>query len=657
MIGIRVRIHVLNKFFLSVRTSLVRDRRRHALDKDMRIYHALLLILLLPKTLLAQVGPAGVGTAASNILWLDASRGVTLTGEAVSKWNDASGNGNHAAQTTATQRPLLSTNSINGYPSILFDNDQVNYDFLTVPDNSTLEGMSGLTGFVVYRLLAGTVTSAPRCFFSKRNGVDIQEAYDWFLWNNGTNLVQNLDIDNTNNRVSSTGNYVPGNTYLNGFTYHGAAPSDANDQTLYDGNATVGSHIESTTSIPNYTSDLHIGILKGHTGTGANVSRFNGHISEIILYNKVLNDAQRIIVNNYLSAKYNTPLSSLDLYRQDNVAQGNYDHDVAGIGRTTAANTQLDSRGSGIVLINNPSGLDNNEFLLWGHDNATLGAWGVWDFPATTQGRLARVWRVSEVSNTGTAIDVGNVDMTFDLNGMGAVIASDLRLLVDTDNDGIFADETPIAGATNMGGGNYRFAAVSALVNGRRFTLGTINYGQTPLPIELLSFTATDSEKDVRLDWATASEVDNAFFMVERSMDMVSWEGIIEVAGAGNSQQRMDYVAFDSSPLLGTFYYRLRQTDTDGSSKLSTVVAITRSVTLEARIFPMPFQERIVIEILNEQLLSVDLYNVAGQRITVPMDWGAERVTLDTYALPIGSYVIHVKTENGASTTAIVKGQ
>ena len=145
--------------------------------------------------------------------------------------------------------------------------------------------------------------------------------------------------------------------------------------------------------------------------------------------------------------------------------------------------------------------------------------------------------------------------------------------------------------------------------------------------------------------------------MVERSIDLLNWEGIIEVAGAGNSQQRLDYVAFDNSPMNGTSYYRLRQTDADGSSELSTVVAITRSVTLEARIYPMPFQERIVIETLNEQLVSVDLFNVAGQRITVPMDWGAERVTLDTVTLPVGTYVIHVQTEKGTSTTAIVKGE
>lgn len=170
--------------------------------------------LFLGSPLLAQTGPGGVGNSSSNVLWLDANVGVTSVGGSISAWADRSGNGNNATQATLNLQPVLSTNVMNGYPAVTFDNDQVAPDQLKVPDNASLEGMSGLTGFAVHQLATGTASSVPRCFFSKRNGVDDNEAYDWFLWNSGTNVVQNLDVDKTNNRASSSATYTTGVNYL-----------------------------------------------------------------------------------------------------------------------------------------------------------------------------------------------------------------------------------------------------------------------------------------------------------------------------------------------------------------------------------------------------------------------------------------------------------
>ncbi len=98
---------------------------------------------------------------------------------------------------------------------------------------------------------------------------------------------------------------------------------------------------------------------------------------------------------------------------------------------------------------------------------------------------------------------------------------------------------------------------------------------QNPLPIELLSFTGRALGEDVRLDWATASEVGNDHFTVERSTDLTDWIGVADVDGAGDSQEELDYTAFDTDPLLGVNFYRLRQTDVDGNSTLSGIVSVT----------------------------------------------------------------------------------
>lgn len=620
----------------------------------MRLLHAIWPALLLPVISIAQTGPAGVGSSATNILWLDANYHVTVASGAVSSWSDRSGNGNNAAQTVAAQRPVLTGSVFNGYPAIQFDNDQTNYDFLRVPDNSTLEGMSGLTGFVVYQLLTGTSANAPRCFFSKRDGVDTQEAYDWFLWNSGANVVQNLDINNTDHRATSSGNYVSGTNYINSFTYHGAAPSDANDQILYDGNTAVGNRSEGATSIPNYTSDLYVGILRGHTGSGANTSRFNGYIGEIILYNTVLNDAQRIIVNNYLAAKYGIALTASDVYRQDEPTQGNYDHDVAGIGRTTSGNTQTDSR-SGILQISSPTDLGDNEFLMWGHDAGSLGTFGVYDLPTGLQGRWQRTWRTSEINASNSAVDVGAVDISFDLSAFASVTTSDLRLLVDTDNDGVFADETPISGATSLGSGRYRFSGITALTNNVRFTLGTINVYNTPLPVELLAFSGDVLDDDrAQLNWSTASENGSAYFAVERSTDLVQWDVALRQAAAGHSSTVITYTGIDETSLSAATYFRLRQVDLDGTTVLSNVIALEPRTKTEPVIWPNPATDHAQVAFPGGAIEQVELVDHQGRIVQVAVAKAAQQISLPLYMLRSGHYLLRLWTTNGPIVRKLV---
>ncbi|MBK8949207.1 MAG: hypothetical protein IPM68_10250 [Flavobacteriales bacterium] len=105
------------------------------------------------------------------------------------------------------------------------------------------------------------------------------------------------------------------------------------------------------------------------------------------------------------------------------------------------------------------------------------------------------------------------------------------------------------------------------------WTLASVS-AQNPLPVELLSFSARPDGDRVRLDWATATERNNAFFTVERSADNTAFSAVVEVDGAGDSQQQLDYTAYDPAPLPGLSYYRLRQTDHDGTSTVSGAVAV-----------------------------------------------------------------------------------
>ena len=340
--------------------------------------------------------------------------------------------------------------------------------------------------------------------------------------------------------------------------------------------------------------------------------------AEVIHFNYALDAVDHIMVQNYLSAKYNIALSSEDYYDEDDPGNGDYDFDVAGIGQISATVFNDDAQGSGIVRISNPRDLNDDEFFIWGHDGGTQQAIESTDVPASLDARFERVWRVSEVNSSLTAVDVGGIDISFDLTGLGSVTTTDLRLLIDTDNDGNFNDETPIAGATDLGGDIYQFANLTGITNNLRFTLGTINSIQTPLPIELMHFQAKAIDNEfVELKWLTASETNNDYFTVQRSKDGINWIDLFEVDGAGNSSTLIDYLELDRDPIIGQSYYRLKQTDYDGAFEYSNSQSVFIEInSQEILVYPNPTNDQITIIGSEQELSEIRLFNTLGQEIT-----------------------------------------
>jgi hypothetical protein len=94
------------------------------------------------------------------------------------------------------------------------------------------------------------------------------------------------------------------------------------------------------------------------------------------------------------------------------------------------------------------------------------------------------------------------------------------------------------------------------------------------LPITLLSFQAEAKEQQVMTNWITATEINNDFFTIERSKDGSFWDKVGDVDGAGDSHTELSYSFIDQRPYTGVSYYRLRQTDFDGTSTLSEPQAV-----------------------------------------------------------------------------------
>lgn len=585
----------------------------------------------------AQTGPGGVGNSASNGLWLRADAISAADSSAVSSWADLSGNGNNALQNSAAIQPLFfNTSSLNNMPVVRFDGTN---DEMAVPDNDILDGTPGITFYAVLR--PTNLNGAARGIVGKRVTftVSVEYAYSWFFYT-GNRLF--CDVHMQDNRFNAPTVFTNATNYMLSFNFNGALPA-AQRSKMYSSGTQIMQATETSAALPNSNQSLALAALNVGYGT-----YLGGDFAEIIQFNYSLDTLDRILVENYLSSKYNIALAMNDLYDEDDAGNGNYDFDVAGIGRINASILRSDAQGSGIVRMRNPAGLNDNEFLFWGHDNGGPEGTELVDVPAGVEARYDRVWRASEVNGSNVAIDVGAVDISWDLAG-GPVTASDLRLLVDTDNDGTFADETPLSGAASVGGNVYEFSGVTAIANNLRFTLGTINSTQTPLPVSLVSFSAKLLDNyQVRLNWQTASEINNDYFTVEKSTDASQWEEVLHINGAGNSTNLLTYSATDDHPFSGTSYYRLKQTDFDGQFSYSQIRAVNKNEKEElVRIYPNPARNELWVEGPQSEITTVRIYNMQGQEVSALVkidEVTSSRLHIDLGRLPEGVYALRTIT-------------
>ncbi len=386
-------------------------------------YFKLLLvfsILLFLNKGYAQFGPGGVGNSTSNGLWLKADDISQTNSTPVVTWNDASGNNNNATAAVNEQPLFVSNSSFNGMPAIRLDgiNDQ-----MVIADTDILDGTNGITIFAAIR--PNNLDGAPRGILGKRITFNDAPtyAYSWFFH---TSNYLNLDINNYNhNRFNSNPtNFSNTNNYLLKMGFDGSLAT--NQAYIYNAGSLIAQSNIPESTITNSPADLVLG------GLNYNYSnRFGADYAEVIQFNYSLNLAEEIIVNNYLSAKYNISLTSNDLYTRDNSGAGNFDYHVAGIGQATDGSNHTDSQGTGIVRVSNPRDLQNDEFLFWGEESQNP----TYTFSTNTithTEQLNSVWRIGRRNN------VGRVDISFDISGIdlsGKQSCQPLQLILDDDAD------------------------------------------------------------------------------------------------------------------------------------------------------------------------------------------------------------------------------
>lgn len=173
----------------------------------------------------------------------------------------------------------------------------------------------------------------------------------------------------------------------------------------------------------------------------------------------------------------------------------------------------------------------------------------------------------------------------------------------------------------------------------------------SPLPVELLNFSATAVNDAVQIDWTTASEINNDYFIVERSANLIDFTQIGRIEGVGNATLLNSYNLTDNQPISGVSYYRLTQVDLNGESETFAPVAVNFSNSFTGvQIYPNPASDFTFTQIHSSgsDLISADIFDLVGRRVmskTLTINKGENLIRLDLSELPVGSYLITLKSE------------
>jgi hypothetical protein len=169
--------------------------------------------------------------------------------------------------------------------------------------------------------------------------------------------------------------------------------------------------------------------------------------------------------------------------------------------------------------------------------------------------------------------------------------------------------------------------------------------GNSPLPVELSSFTTAVVKSGVNLQWSTATEVNNHGFDIERrQVGEASWRKVGFVAGNGTSNSQHTYCFTDNTAAAGRYVYRLKQVDKDGAFKYSSESEVdlgVPSTTALQQNYPNPFNPNTVIsyQLSAASKTSLRVYDMLGREVAV----------LVNEEKPAGSYTVTWNAANMSS--------
>ena len=353
-------------------------------------------------------GPGGVGNESDMAIWLRADRGLynaqgsPVSGSfSIAEWRDmSSGNFVSAFQNDAEAGPLQIMDGINGHPAVAFDGED---DCVVAP---AVELSRSLSAFSVVR-------GADNAWNDHGWIASARESNGFILhpWKNQSSY-QSVVIDEDGNYAEATPVWIVDASLPQ---FYGVIYDQSDwDQQFY----TIINDMRLPFPGSNIGTRSNTDLVEVRYGWDFDDRYGEGMIAEHFIYNRKLFESHRKIVSNYVGSRYAIGMGNAQMYFRDL-----YPMDVAGIGRESEWDLHDDAQGTGVVRISNPSQMEDDEYLFWGHDGGAMAVVQAYPFQSE---RLARIWAIEELGDLGTVefkIEDANAAELFASGSIGLIVA------------------------------------------------------------------------------------------------------------------------------------------------------------------------------------------------------------------------------------------
>ncbi|HRG00959.1 MAG TPA: T9SS type A sorting domain-containing protein [Bacteroidia bacterium] len=210
---------------------------------------------------------------------------------------------------------------------------------------------------------------------------------------------------------------------------------------------------------------------------------------------------------------------------------------------------------------------------------------------------------------------------------------------------------TTVSGLTNAGG-TFTLTAQNNKGCVATQTISVSSVNCAILPVELIMFKAIRTEKNVSIQWQTLTEKNNDYFVVERSIDGISFEEIKRIKGAGNSFELRNYFIIDENPNSEISYYRLKLIGFNGRVTYSDIVSIEADISKASisRIAPNPSSSSIGFDFYAPEKgeLLYEITDLTGRVLiseSKMVETGNSKIISSLDVLPVGIYFLKVSFE------------
>lgn len=194
--------------------------------------------------------------------------------------------------------------------------------------------------------------------------------------------------------------------------------------------------------------------------------------------------------------------------------------------------------------------------------------------------------------------------------------------------------------------------SIQVEIQGPGISYRTVSCPVTGLPVEFTHLTGVKTEDGILINWATATEKNNAYFTIEKSNDAATWVALDNINGAGNSEGATEYSYLDKNPANGINYYRVKQTDNDGKWAYSKIITVNyANNVIETTVYPNPTTGSSVnlkVVAASQEPLQVEVFNTIGQKLesySITIESGLANYTI---ALPESGnmFLVNVLQDN-----------